>query len=56
MGTLLHFRNLYLEAFENCKPEIVVIFLKIYSFFCFLMLSMAIYAFMYRAVTGFNFY
>ncbi|MEK6151716.1 DUF6747 family protein [Flavobacteriaceae bacterium 3-367] len=56
MGTLVHFKNLYLEAFRNCKPEFVVILLKIYSLFCFLMLSMALYAFFYRAVTGFNFY
>ncbi|WP_367177064.1 DUF6747 family protein [uncultured Eudoraea sp.] len=55
MGTLLHFKSLYFEAFDDCKPEFVVILLKIYSFFCVLMLSMAIYAFFYRAFTGFEF-
>ncbi|MEP0131366.1 MAG: DUF6747 family protein [Eudoraea sp.] len=55
MGTLLHFKSLYLEAFDDCKPEFVVVLLKIYSFFCVLMLSMAIYAFLYRAFTGFEF-
>lgn len=55
MGTLLHFKNLYTEAFDNCKPEIAVIFLKAYSLFCLLMLSIAIYAFIYRAFTGFDF-
>ena len=55
MGTLLHFKNIYLEAFENCKPEFVVILLKAYSVFCVLMFFMAVYAFMYRALTGFNF-
>jgi len=55
MGTLLHFRNIYIEAFDNCRPGFVVFLLKVYSFFCVLMLSMAIYAFMYRAFTGFEF-
>ena len=55
MGTLLHFKSIYLEAFENCKPEFVVILLKVYSVFCVIMLFMALYAFAYRAFTGFNF-
>lgn len=55
MGTLLHFKNLYTQAFENCKPEIVVIFLKIYSVFSALMIFMAIYAFVHRAINGFEF-
>ncbi|MEM9141418.1 MAG: DUF6747 family protein [Bacteroidota bacterium] len=55
MGTLLHFKHLYSAAFDNCKPEILVILLKAYSVFCGLMLVMAIYAFMYRAFTGFEF-
>ena len=55
MGTLIHFRNLYVQAFEDCKPEIVVILLKIYSVFCLFMLFMAVYALMYRAVNGFEF-
>lgn len=55
MGTLLHFKQVYLAAFENCKPEIVVILLKAYSVFCLLMLSMAIYAFLFRMFTGFEF-
>jgi len=55
MGTLLHFKNLYSEAFENCKPVFVVNLLKAYSIFCVFMISMALYAFMYRAFTGFEF-
>ncbi|WP_342774033.1 DUF6747 family protein [Muriicola soli] len=55
MGTLVHFKNLYLEAFDDCKPEILVILLKAYSAFCALMLLMALYAFFYRAFTGFEF-
>jgi len=55
MGTLLHFRNIYQQAFENCHPNIAVILLKIYSVFCGAMLAFAIYAFLYRAFTGFEF-
>ena len=55
MGTLLHFRKLYVEAFDDCKPEIIVFLLKVYSFFCAVMLVMAFYAFFYRAFTGFEF-
>lgn len=55
MGTITHFRNLYVQAFENCEPVILVTFLKVYSVFCALMLFMATYAFMYRVVNGFEF-
>lgn len=55
MGTLVHFKDLYLQAFENCKPEGIVLLLKVYSVFCAVLLSMAIYAFFYRAFTGFDF-
>lgn len=55
MGTLLHFKNIYSKAFENCKPEIAVIILKLYSVFCLIMLSMTVYAFMFRVFTGFDF-
>ena len=55
MGTLLHFRNLYVHAFDDCHPSYVVLLLKAYSVFCALMLGMAVYAFLYRAFTGFEF-
>jgi hypothetical protein len=55
MATLSHFKDIYLSAFEDCRPEIVVVLLKIYSVFCVVMLFMALYAFFYRAFTGFNF-
>ncbi len=55
MGTLLHFKELYQHAFDECEPPFVVVLLKAYSVFCALMLTIALYAFIYRAVTGFNF-
>lgn len=55
MGTLLHFKDLYTQAFENCKPVYLVVILKVYSFFSALLIFLAIYAFIYRAATGFEF-
>lgn len=55
MGTLLNFKNLYFDAFDDSQPKYLVTFLKGYSIFCALMISMAIYAFLYRAFTGFEF-
>lgn len=55
MGTLLHFKKLYVHAFDDCKPAYVVLLLKGYSVFCALMLSIALYALLYRAFTGFEF-
>jgi hypothetical protein len=55
METIVQFKNLYTEAFDDCKPGIAVIFLKIYSVFCVMLLFMAMYAFVYRAFTGFRF-
>ena len=55
MGTITHFRNIYVQAFENCKPEILVTILKVYSIFCALMIFSALYAFAYRVFNGFEF-
>ncbi len=55
MGTLIHFKKLYSQAFENCKPEILVVILKVYSVFCALMIFMAIYALSDRALNGWDF-
>ena len=55
MGTLSHFKAIYNEAFEHCKPEIIVNILKVYSVFCGIMLVMAMYAFVYRILTDFEF-
>ncbi|WP_338089481.1 MULTISPECIES: DUF6747 family protein [Maribacter] len=55
MGTITHFRNLYVQAFENCRPLVLVTFLKVYSVFCALMIFSALYAFVVRAANGFDF-
>ncbi|WP_371743323.1 DUF6747 family protein [Pseudozobellia sp. WGM2] len=55
MGTLTHFKNLYVEAFDNCKPQIAVLLLKAYSVFSAIMIFMAIYAFTHRIINGYEF-
>jgi len=55
MDAILNFKNVYLEAFENCKPEFLVVVLKVYSVFNAILILMAFYAFFYRAFTGFEF-
>ncbi|MDT0539455.1 MULTISPECIES: DUF6747 family protein [Croceitalea] len=55
MGTLLTFKNLYFNAFDENQPKYLVTLLKAYSIFCGLMITMAMYAFFYRAFTGFRF-
>lgn len=55
MGTLQHLRYLYLKAFDDCKPDYLVVMLKIYSVFCAFMWSLAVYAFISRMATGYEF-
>ena len=55
MGIITNFKHLYEEAFANCKPKFVVVLLKAYSAFCGMMITMALYAFIYRALTDFRF-
>lgn len=55
MGTITHFKNLYVTAFDDCKPGILVSLLKVYSVFSAVMLFLALYAFLLRAFNGFNF-
>ena len=55
MGTLLLFKNLYYQAFDDCKPGILVTILKVYTFFCLTMLGLLLYAFVYRVLTGYQF-
>ncbi len=55
MGTIWNFRDIYFNAFNDCRPRYLVVILKIYSVFSALMISMAVYALLYRAFTGFEF-
>ncbi len=55
MGTLLLFKELYLNAFKGLGNTITANIFKIMSWFCFLCIGIIIYAFIYRLATGFAF-
>ncbi|KPM30293.1 Hypothetical protein I595_3589 [Croceitalea dokdonensis DOKDO 023] len=55
MGTFLHVKNLYINAFDERWPKFVVALLKGYTLFCAFMFAIALYAFVYRMFTGFHF-
>jgi len=55
MGTFLHFKDLYTEAFRGCRPLLAVFLLKAYSVFAVIMLFCAFYAFAVRILSGFEF-
>ncbi len=55
MGTLLHFKDLYTEAFRGCKPVVAVFLLKAYAVFALTMLFITFYAFAVRILSGFEF-
>ncbi|WP_340202973.1 DUF6747 family protein [Ascidiimonas sp. W6] len=55
MKTLLLFKELYTDAFRGIGGNPQTLILKSMSWLCFLCISVAFYAFIYRAVTGFRF-
>jgi len=55
MGTLIHVKSIYTAAFKNCKSEFLVLILKAYSIFCAIMLLIVLYAFVFRALSGYRF-
>ncbi|MGB5170541.1 DUF6747 family protein [Eudoraea sp.] len=55
MEKVLHFREIYLEAFRNWKNLFLKEYFKVFSWFCFALLFVTLYAFIYRVLTGFAF-
>ena len=55
MTTLLLVKQLYLSMFQSLGNDFVGTFLKVLCWFCFLTIGMVLYAFLYRAITGFAF-
>ncbi|EIJ38898.1 DUF6747 family protein [Galbibacter orientalis] len=53
MTTLLLLKELYVSSFSELKNGYVATFLKVFSWFCFAILLVVIYAFFYRLFTGF---
>ncbi|MEL7271481.1 MAG: DUF6747 family protein [Bacteroidota bacterium] len=55
MKNLLLVREIYMEGFRNLGNLIVQKYFKIFSWFCFAMFFVVLYAFVYRISTGFAF-
>lgn len=55
MEKILLIREIYLEAFRNWKNLILKNYFKIWSFICFTLIAITIYAFIFRLSTGFAF-
>jgi len=55
MNKLLLFKEIYAEAFKNWTYRLLKKYFKVYSWFCFALLMIVIYAFVYRLSTGFAF-
>lgn len=55
MNSLLLIKEIYLEGFKNLGHFIVKNFLKGYTWACFILAALAIYALIYRLSTGFAF-
>lgn len=55
MDKILLIKELYLEAFRNWTNIFLKKYFKVFSWFCFALLLITIYAFIFRVATGFAF-
>lgn len=55
MKTLHLIKEIYMDGFRNLGHVIVREYLKVFFWISFLLFFMALYAFVYRAMTGFAF-
>lgn len=55
MDKLLLVKEIYVEAFRDWTFRVLQKYFKVYSWFCFALLAMVVYAFVYRVTTGFAF-
>ncbi|KPM30946.1 Hypothetical protein I595_2925 [Croceitalea dokdonensis DOKDO 023] len=55
MKTLLLVKEIYLEGFRNITHYLLEKSFKVYSWFCFGLFFIALYALIYRLATGFAF-
>ncbi len=55
MKKVLLIKEIYLDAFKNLGNMLIQRYFKIFSWFCFVMFFVVLYAFIYRIATGFAF-
>ncbi len=55
MKRFLLVKEIYLEAFKNLGSIILQHYFKLFSWFCFILFFVVLYAFVFRVATGFAF-
>ncbi|MGB5189520.1 DUF6747 family protein [Robiginitalea sp.] len=55
MEKLILVREIYVEAFRNWTSIILTKYFKVFSWFCFALWLVTMYAFIFRVSTGFAF-
>jgi len=55
MDKIVLFKEIYVEAFKNWKYIILKNYFKVFSFVCFALIAITIYALIFRISTGFAF-
>ena len=55
MNKLLLLKEIYFEAFRKWSSLFFKKYFKVFSWFCFALIVLAIYAFVFRVSTGFSF-
>jgi hypothetical protein len=55
MEKIILVKEIYIEAFKNWRSYILENYFKIFSWICFVLIAIALYALVYRISTGFSF-
>ncbi|MFS4466237.1 DUF6747 family protein [Maribacter sp. 2210JD10-5] len=55
MEKFLLIKEIYFEAFRNWRNIILENYFKVFSWICFLLIGLVLYAFVFRISTGFSF-
>lgn len=55
MDKIILIKEIYIEAFKNWRNYILEHYFKVFSWICFVLIALAMYALIYRIATGFSF-
>lgn len=55
MRNILLVKEIYFEAFKNLGNFLLKNYLKVFAWFCFVLIAVSIFAFIFRVSTGFAF-
>ncbi|MDO1512926.1 hypothetical protein Q2T41_09695 [Maribacter confluentis] len=55
MEKIILVKEIYTEAFRNWRSYLLENYFKLFSWLCFILIGLAMYALIYRVSTGFSF-